>query len=296
MPSLRICIFQHRSRQLVGEIEEVDSKLTIKELRQLIELAVKGIVLFSPATKMYHAKDVFVDGNKETLAVEITKQSEALTLESMGFPDQTNILLDDLHIKDAHNQLEVTRILDSMRQKLSLLTSLSLIAPTVLLTILALALAGWQPSWGSIHTSPTDVETRLHTAARLGKGKLIVQLAQGGANVEATDEAGNTPLHLGAMYGEVASIKALVASGARLDARNKAGATPVFLASQHGHFPAVEAILTFANQTFSNEDDVKKVLPSGDPPGDTSFSYLFYTFVAISVAIMSAVIKSLRRY
>jgi ankyrin repeat protein len=62
-------------------------------------------------------------------------------------------------------------------------------------------------------------------------------LVAAGADVNAVNEAGDTPLHFGAQASDEI-VKFLVASGARLDVKDKQGRTPVEMAlgiGLHGH-------------------------------------------------------------
>jgi ankyrin repeat protein len=60
-------------------------------------------------------------------------------------------------------------------------------------------------------------------------------LAEGGADVNATDYLENTPLHLAAERGLTEVVNVLLAQGALIDQPNILGTTPIMAAAQRGH-------------------------------------------------------------
>lgn len=62
------------------------------------------------------------------------------------------------------------------------------------------------------------------------KDKLVLSLAQAGADVNYQDEEGNTPLHLAVMNGDSNMLALLTNKGAILDLRDKTNRTPLFYA------------------------------------------------------------------
>jgi hypothetical protein len=70
-------------------------------------------------------------------------------------------------------------------------------------------------------------ETRVSEAGALEAVKVAVAL---GADVNATDEAGNTPMLAAASWGADSIVKFLAEKGARVDVKNKVGETPLMFA------------------------------------------------------------------
>jgi ankyrin repeat protein len=63
-----------------------------------------------------------------------------------------------------------------------------------------------------------------------------------GADVNATDERGNTPLLEAARYGHDDICRVLIAAGANLKAKDKDGKTALMLAVQGGHDEVVRVL------------------------------------------------------
>lgn len=80
-------------------------------------------------------------------------------------------------------------------------------------------------------------------AAREGKADTVKALLSGqGADVNATDDNGNTALLEAARYGHDDVVRALLAAGANIKARDKDGKTALMLAVQGGHDDVVRAL------------------------------------------------------
>ena len=77
-----------------------------------------------------------------------------------------------------------------------------------------------------VRTLATGCAT-LHGPARRGEWSVVAERVAGGADIEARDEAGNTPLHLAALHGRQSVVEVLLAAGADAGARNALGATPL---------------------------------------------------------------------
>jgi len=67
-------------------------------------------------------------------------------------------------------------------------------------------------------------------------------LSSPGANVNATDERGNTPLLEAARYGHEDICRLLIAAGADLKAKDKDGKTALMLAVQNNHDDVVRVL------------------------------------------------------
>lgn len=70
-------------------------------------------------------------------------------------------------------------------------------------------------------------DCNLLLAAIRGDAKMARQALSLGADVNITDEDGDTPLHLSAKFGHFETIKALLSAAARPDIRNNEGDTPL---------------------------------------------------------------------
>jgi len=80
----------------------------------------------------------------------------------------------------------------------------------------------------------TNVETVLHNAV-LGQNPEMVSLLLGrGADVNKTDNTGNSPLHLAAMWGHATMVRLLLKNGADPKLRNEAGNRPSQMAASNG--------------------------------------------------------------
>lgn len=75
----------------------------------------------------------------------------------------------------------------------------------------------------------------LLTAAERGQQDIVDLLIRFGADINATNPAGDTPLHLAAAAGNVSAVEVLLKYRPDVDARNDAGMTAMRLAEQRGH-------------------------------------------------------------
>jgi ankyrin repeat protein len=71
----------------------------------------------------------------------------------------------------------------------------------------------------------------LHWAAKYASEKTVAALIEHGADVNATNDAGNTPLHWAAKYASEKTVAALIEHGADVHATNDAGNTPLHRAA-----------------------------------------------------------------
>ncbi|HPP52159.1 MAG TPA: ankyrin repeat domain-containing protein [Thermoguttaceae bacterium] len=69
-------------------------------------------------------------------------------------------------------------------------------------------------------------------AARLGPPELVKILLEKGANIHATDAAGNTPLHWAAQLGQLEIARMLLEHGAATDQPNQTGHSPLLVAAR----------------------------------------------------------------
>lgn len=67
-------------------------------------------------------------------------------------------------------------------------------------------------------------------SADAGEAEAITLLLDAGANLETTDQEGNTPLHHAVMLGSVRGAEALLSHGAKVNVKNRSGQTPLSLA------------------------------------------------------------------
>ena len=102
----------------------------------------------------------------------------------------------------------------------------------------------------------------LHQAAARNNADEISRLTQLGADVNATDESGDTPLHVAVLRGAGrAAIQALIEAGAVLETKERQGGqTPLHLAVGFGRNPEAAAALIDAGADVNATDE------SGDTP------------------------------
>ncbi|WP_353275377.1 ankyrin repeat domain-containing protein [Wolbachia endosymbiont (group A) of Pipizella viduata] len=67
---------------------------------------------------------------------------------------------------------------------------------------------------------------------------------EGKAQVNATDNSGNTPLHWAALNGEKDVVKALLGEGANVDAKDNRGWNPLHLAAENYHLEVMGILLS----------------------------------------------------
>jgi ankyrin repeat protein len=85
----------------------------------------------------------------------------------------------------------------------------------------------------NVNYCDASLKTALHVAAANGSAVLVELLLRYGAR-QLPNEARNTPLHWAALNGHVEVAKLLLAAGGDLEAKNEAGETPVALAHKGG--------------------------------------------------------------
>ena len=98
-------------------------------------------------------------------------------------------------------------------------------------------------------TTP-DGLTLLNVAVTQENTALTRVLAEGGADVNATDYLENTALHLAAERGQSEIVEVLLANGALIDQPNILGTTPIMAAAQRGH----SDIATVLSQAGANAE------------------------------------------
>ena len=94
---------------------------------------------------------------------------------------------------------------------------------------------GWRDGGGAFPTRDRATEEGTIAAIDLCLSR--------GADINATNDAGDTPLHAAAGRGADAVIRFLVAHGAKLDAKNRAGRTPLDVAASRRERVATAALL-----------------------------------------------------
>ncbi|MFB3045614.1 MAG: ankyrin repeat domain-containing protein, partial [Acidiferrobacterales bacterium] len=106
------------------------------------------------------------------------------------------------------------------------------------------AMAEWFITQGGTNVQAKDNhgDTLLHLAAINGHAEMAAMLLTHGAKVGAINNIGDTPLHEAAREGYSAIAKFLLANGARVDVRNEDGATPLTEAALYGP-PLTEAAI-----------------------------------------------------
>lgn len=89
-----------------------------------------------------------------------------------------------------------------------------------------------------------DVVSELHRAAENGDEALVKKLIADGADVNAQDEAGNTPLHFAAENGHLTIARILIEEGADMSLKNEFGFTPFQEAEQAQNEEMIQLFLS----------------------------------------------------
>ena len=88
-----------------------------------------------------------------------------------------------------------------------------------------------------------DGVTALHLAVHRGDHAVVDWLLAAGAEVSVVEDHGLTPLALASQNGSLAMVERLLAAGASADAAQSNGVTPLMVASRTGHVGVVETLL-----------------------------------------------------
>lgn len=95
--------------------------------------------------------------------------------------------------------------------------------------------------------------TALIVAARRNHLPIVQTLLDRGADIHATNRAGDTALMLAARNGHAPLIELLLRNGTRVNDQNGAGDTPIILAARNGHYDAAKLlVLHGADPTIRN--------------------------------------------
>ena len=89
-----------------------------------------------------------------------------------------------------------------------------------------------------------NIETPLNTAVVANNIEVVRLFISRGAQLNVTDQFGNTPLHAAAERNNIPIMQVLIAANADLHAKEKTtGATPLHIASLKGHLEAMRTLL-----------------------------------------------------
>lgn len=110
-----------------------------------------------------------------------------------------------------------------------------------------------------IHVSAEELGSSLDghhfvLAARFGHKNVVVNLLNGGADIELKDELGNSALMVAAAENKQAILKLLIARGANVNAQSDNGTTALMNASMYGNLEVVNLLLEAEGKV-----DLKKV-------------------------------------
>lgn len=90
-------------------------------------------------------------------------------------------------------------------------------------------------SGADVNASDKAGETPLTVAAKLGKTAVLKMLLDSRADVNAPGEGGETPLMVAARFGKTANVEFLLAAGADVNVRTPGGETALLLAQAYHH-------------------------------------------------------------
>lgn len=99
--------------------------------------------------------------------------------------------------------------------------------------------AGANPNERYVHKN----RSMLHLAAKQGNTDAIQVLTNNNANINITDDYGQTPLHLAVEQGNVDAIQVLIEKGAIIDTKNNEGCTPLRCATENGDNSVVQILI-----------------------------------------------------
>ncbi|XP_033736705.1 serine/threonine-protein phosphatase 6 regulatory ankyrin repeat subunit A-like isoform X2 [Pecten maximus] len=117
-------------------------------------------------------------------------------------------------------------------------------------------------------------ETPLHIAARTKEGeKCGEMLLKSGANVNASQENGETAMHIAARYGQLKMVIALLEDGGNPTQQSKIGETPLHVAVRHCHLEVTKELLLYVTKHKSRIDAVMLV-NQHNWEGETSVHYV----------------------
>ncbi|MBY0352909.1 ankyrin repeat domain-containing protein [Candidatus Babeliales bacterium] len=95
----------------------------------------------------------------------------------------------------------------------------------------------------NVDATNNDGETPLHWAAYSGHLPCVQELIAAGANISATNNNGETPLIVTTSFGHLNCVQTLIASGANVNATDNHGATPLHFAAEYGHIATVRELI-----------------------------------------------------
>lgn len=83
----------------------------------------------------------------------------------------------------------------------------------------------------------------INIASVLGEAKIVEQLLDQGAKINATDPAGNTALHRAVSKGQLKIVRLLLSGGSNINAANQKLETPIYLAASSGQLKTIKYLL-----------------------------------------------------
>ncbi len=103
-----------------------------------------------------------------------------------------------------------------------------------------------------INIKSDDGSRPLHEAARSTQRGAIEALVQNKADIEATNNVGDTPLMCAVQEGHVVTVKQLIDLGAHKSACNKAGESALYIASRDGCVPLISLLMSCCEEEIIN--------------------------------------------
>jgi ankyrin repeat protein len=99
---------------------------------------------------------------------------------------------------------------------------------------------------------------------------VVSLLLQHGADIDATNNSGETPLHRAVYWGKVEVVRALLENGANVEAKNNEGQTPIQVAREQDEQDIVQILLEHGAEDAdlredSEEDEVSWILGCSHP-------------------------------
>ena len=94
-----------------------------------------------------------------------------------------------------------------------------------------------------VFSNKENINTEMLTAAKEGRGRLVLSLIIAGADIQTRHDDGDTALHLGAARGHESVVRTLITQGMDVNSRGQHNATPLMCAAGSGHLTVAKILM-----------------------------------------------------